>query len=77
MLKQYFPISFKTVDVSSLIKAIIIYLVIGVIGGIICRVVGIIPIIGQLVAVIIGLVVGVYTIAGIVLSILTFLSAKK
>ena len=77
MLKHYFPAALHSVDTSSLIKAIVFYLVIGIIGGVICRVVGIIPIIGWLVAAALGLVVGIYTLVGIVLSILTYISINK
>jgi len=77
MLKHYFPAALRSVDKSSLFKAIIFYLVIGIIGGIICRVVGIIPIIGWLVAAALGLVVGIYTLVGLVLSILTYISVRK
>ena len=77
MLKHYFPAALRSIDTSSLIKAIVFYLVIGIIGGVICRVVGIVPIIGWLVAAALGLVVGLYTLVGIVLSVLTYISVKK
>lgn len=77
MLKQYFPAALRSTDANSLIKAIIFYLIIGIIGGVICKVVGIIPIIGWLVATVIGIVVGLYTLIGLVLAILTFINTKK
>ena len=77
MLKQLFPAALRATNSSNLIKAIIFYLVIGVVGGVICKIVGIIPIIGWLVAGILGLVVGLFVLAGIVLSILTFISINK
>ena len=77
MLKQYFPAALRSTDSNSFIKALVFYLVIGVVFGVICRVVGIIPIIGWLVAGIIGLVVGLYVLCGLVLSILTYVNSKK
>lgn len=77
MLKQLFSAALNAADSSSLIKAIIFYLVVGVIGGIICKIVGIIPIIGWLVAGVLGLAVGLFVLIGLILSILTYLNVRK
>lgn len=77
MFKQLFSAALNAADSSSLIKAIIFYLVVGVIGGIICKIVGIIPIIGWLVAGVLGLAVGLFVLIGLILSILTYLNVRK
>ena len=45
-LKKFFPWSFKALDVKALVIAIIIYIVIGFIGGLIIGLLSIIPFIG-------------------------------
>lgn len=77
MLKQLFSAAFNVADSSSLIKAIIFYLIVGVVGGVICKIVGIIPIIGWLVAGALGLAVGLFVLIGLILSILTYLNVRK
>ena len=77
MLKQYFPAALRSTDSNSFIKAIIFYLVIGIVGGVICKVVGIIPIIGWLVAAIIGIIVGLYSLIGLILSSLVYVNSNK
>lgn len=77
MLKKYFPAALMSTNSNAFIKAVVFYLVIGIVFGVICRVVGIIPIIGWLVAGIIGLVVGLYVLCGLVFSILIYVNSKK
>ena len=77
MLKQLFPAALGAADTSSLIKAIIFYLIVGVVGGVICKIVGIIPIIGWLVAGVLGLAVGLFVLIGLILSIMTYLNVRK
>lgn len=77
MLKQLFPTALRATNSSNLIKAIIFYLVIGIIGGIVCKIIGIIPIIGWLVAALLGLVIGLYVLIGLVLSVLTYIAVTK
>ena len=72
MLKTYFPLSFKTKDVTELIISIAMYLITGVAVGIITFIIGIIPLIGGFIAGIIGTVSGLYILAGIILTILNF-----
>ena len=72
-LKSIFSLSFKGTDVSSLIISILLYLGIGVVLGLVCWLVGIIPLIGGLVSWLIGTVGGLYVLVGIVLAVLHFL----
>ncbi len=75
-LKKYFPHALKANDVKALIIALIIYAVIGFVGGIILGFLSIIPILGIIFRVI-GWLVEVYTIVGIILAILVFLKIVK
>ena len=77
MLKQFFPAALGATNSSSLMKAIILYLVVGIVGGVICKIIGIMPIIGWLVAALLGLVIGLYVLIGLVLSILTYIAVTK
>lgn len=72
-LKSIFSLSFKGNDVSSLIISILLYLGIGVVLGLVCWLVGIIPLIGGPVSWLIGTVGGLYVPVGIVLAVLHFL----
>ena len=71
-LKKLFPFSFKLSDVKALIISIVIYLVIGIIAGVVIWVIAHIPIVNIIVG-IVGAIVDLYCIAGIVLSVLSFL----
>ena len=77
ILRILFPLSFSVRELRSLLISVGIYLVIGIVAGVICKIVGIIPILGALVAWLIGAVAGLYVLVGIVLSVLTFLAASK
>lgn len=71
-LKKYFPHAFKANDIMALIIALVIYAVIGAVGGLILGFLAILPILGIIFS-IIGWLVEVYVFVGIVLSILVFL----
>ncbi len=72
-LKKLFPFSFGlSGDVIKLIISIIIYLVIGAVGGVIIGFLSGLAVIGWLFA-IIGSLLGIYTLVGIVLAVLNFL----
>ena len=71
-LKKIFPHAFKAQDVKSLIIAIIIYIIIGFVGGIVIG----LPII-RILAGILGALLEIYTVGGIVLAILSFLKIVK
>ena len=75
-VKQFFPISVKGTDVKSLIVAIIIYLVVGFVGGLIIGLLGAIPLVGWLFS-IIGWLLDIYCLVGIVLAVLYFLGVLK
>ncbi len=70
-LKKIFPLSFKYVkDITNLIIGIIIYVVLGAIGGVL---IGLVPIVGL----IIGGLLDLYVAIGVVLLILAFLKIIK
>ncbi len=75
MLKKYFPVSAKAKDITSLIVAIVIYVVAGAVIGAILGFLAGTPIIGFLFG-IAGVLVGLYCLAGIILSVLDFLEIK-
>lgn len=76
-LKKIFPLSFKyTKDVASLIIGILIYLVMGIVGGVVIGIAGLIPIVG-LVCGIVGGLLDLYVLAGIVIQVLVFTKVLK
>ena len=75
-LKKYFPFVFAATDVAGLVKAIIIYLVIDIVCGFVIGLLAKLPLIG-IVFGLIGSLVGLYALAGIVLSILVFVKILK
>ena len=77
MLKKYFPLSCGLEDVKKLVIAILIYVVIDLISGAACWVLGLIPLLGGIAAWALGTVVGLYTLVGIVLAVLSFLKGIK
>jgi hypothetical protein len=77
LLKTYFPLSFDTKDIVTLLIKIAVYLVAGVIVGLVCAVIGFIPIIGGIIGWLVGTVVGLYVLGGIVLAVLDFLKILK
>jgi len=77
LLKTYFPLSFDTKDIVTLLIKVAVYLVAGVIVGLVCAVIGFIPILGPIVGWVVGTVAGLYILGGIVLAILDFLKVLK
>ena len=75
-LKQLFPHAFKSTETNPLVIAIIIYVVIGVVGGAVVGILSIIPFVGILFS-LLGTVVGLYSLIGIVLSVLVFTKVIK
>lgn len=71
-LKPLFPFSFSGKTVRDLVVAIIVYLIIGVVAGVVCWIIGIIPLIGGLVAWILRVLSGLYVVAGMALSVLHY-----
>lgn len=76
-LRQLFPFAYKADSLKNMAIAILIFIVIGVVGGLVCKIIGIIPLIGSLVSCILGIIIGLYVLIGIVLSILNFLASKN
>lgn len=76
LLKKYFPWSFKAIEVKDLVISIIIYIVIGVVGGLIISLLSWIPIIGWLLGLVGGLL-DLYTLIGIILAVLVFAKVLK
>ena len=75
-LNKVFPISFKCTEKNAFIKALIMYVVAGVVGGLIIGLLSRIPFVGILFG-LAGYLAEVYVTAGIVLSILVFTKVLK
>ena len=76
-LKKFFPLSFKfTKDVGNLIIGILIYLVVGFIGGFVIGLTALIPIV-NIVCGLLGGLLDIYVLAGIVIQILVFAKVLK
>ena len=75
-LKKFFPHAFKAAEVKDLVIAIIIYLVIGFVGGLIIGLLSAIPFIGWLFSIVGGLL-DLYTLIGIILAVLVFAKVLK
>ena len=76
-LKKLFPLSFKRTDsVGNLIVGILIYLVVGIIGGVAIGILAHIPVVNWVVG-IVGALLDLYCVVGIVLQILAFCKVLK
>lgn len=73
MLRKYFPRSFDVFEVKQLVVAILIYIGIDFVGGFASLLVRIVPFIGGILSWAVGTVCGIYTLAGIILAILSYL----
>ncbi len=84
-LKKFFPLSFKRLDsVGSLVIGILIYLVVGIVAGVLIAlsgaITGWIPVIGKLVGWVLGIAGGLidlYVLVGIVIQILAYCKVLK
>lgn len=76
ILQRFFPNAFKAADLGSFIVALIVYAIIGIVGGFVIGIVSIIPIIGLLGGLLGGLL-ELYTLVGVILSILVFLKVLR
>lgn len=76
-LKPFFPVSFMAKNSRSLIISVLLYLAFGVLIGLACKVLSIIPLIGGLIAWILGVVCGLYVLVGLVLTVLFYLDLLK
>lgn len=84
MLAKLFPFSYKSTSVGSLILYIVLYLLLGVIlsavSGLVVSIVGPIPLVGALVKWVLSIVAAVidlYSLIGIILSVLVFFKIVK
>ena len=76
-LKKLFPLSFKyTKDVANLIIGILLYLVVGIVGGLVIGLTLLIPIV-NLICGLVGALLDIYVLAGIVIQILVFAKVIK
>ena len=76
VLKQLFPLSFKVNDSNDCVISVIIYLVVSILFGVVVAILDFIPVINVLLGVL-GTLVGVYCVAGIILSILKITKVMK
>ena len=76
MLKTLFPQAYKAKDLGALIVALIVYIVIDFVCGLIIGLLSALPLIGFLFS-IIGWAIGVYAFVGIILSLLVFFKIVK
>lgn len=80
ILKKVFPLSFKSADIAYFIISLIVYVLASTIIGVINGILLLIPLIGFIIAAVFGLIssiVGIYCLAGIVISILVFLKVMQ
>lgn len=76
-LKTFFPLSFKYVkDVANLIIGILIYIIVGTVGGALIGFLHAIPVVGWI-AGIVGSLLSLYCVAGIVIQVLVFAKVLK
>lgn len=76
MLKKFFPNAFKATELKAFIIALILYAVIDVVCGVVIGLLARIPLIGIIFS-LLGSLVGIYALAGVVLSILVFVKVLK
>ena len=76
MLKKFFPNAFKATELKAFIIALIVYAVIDVVCGVVIGLLAKIPLIGIIFS-LLGSLVGLYALAGVVLSILVFVKVLK
>lgn len=84
LLKKIFPLSWKyKKEAKDLIIGIIIYLVAGIIGGVLLAIAGLftgIPVLGAILGIVlraIGAIIDLYVVAGIVIEVLLFAKVLK
>ena len=77
MLKKIFPLSFKYIkDVPNLIIGIVLYLVAGIVGGVLLGIAGLIPVVGIVVRIFGGLL-DLYVLVGIIILLLVYFKIIK
>ena len=75
-LKKIFPHAFKAKELTPFIMALLVYIVIDVVCGIVIGLLAKIPLIGILFGLVCS-VVGLYALVGVILSILVFMKVVK
>ncbi len=75
-LKKFFPFAFKATELTPFIVSLLIYVILGAICGFVIGILSKIPLIGILFS-ILGTVIGLYTLIGIILTILVFVKVIK
>lgn len=76
LLKKYFPHAFKATELTSFIITLIVYAVISIVCGFVIGLLSAIPLIG-IIFTLVGSLIGLYTLVGVVLSILVFVKVLK
>ena len=76
ILKKFFPTAFKSNDLKPFIIALVVYLLIDIVCGVVIGVLAKLPIIGFIFS-LIGTVIGLYALIGIILSVLVFVKVIK
>ena len=77
IIKAYFPFSFGTTDTTNMILKIAVHLIIGIVVGLVCTVIGFVPVVGGIVGWLIGGIVGLYLLGGIALTVLDYFKVIK
>lgn len=76
LLKKLFPFSFKATQLSSLLAAVIVCILVDVVCGWVISIVARLPLVGWLFS-ILGAVIGIYAFVGIVVALLVFFKVLK
>ena len=71
-LRNLFPFSFREFNTQSFVITIIIYIVLGIVGGIVAWLIGIIPLFGFIIKYILDVAVGLYVLLGIIFACLVY-----
>lgn len=76
LLKKLFPFSFKATELSSLLAAVIVCVLVDVVCGWVISIVAKLPLVGWIFS-ILGAVIGLYAFVGIVVALLVFFKVLK
>lgn len=77
LLKTVFPFSFGVKDVVDLVIKIAIYIIAGLLVGVVCWIIGFIPFIGSIIGWLVGTVANLYTTAGWIIALLVYFKVLK
>ena len=76
ILKKYFPIAFRAKELAAFITALIVFVLIDVLCGLVIGLLAKLPIIGIIFSAL-GAIIGLYALVGIILSILVFVKVIR